>query len=72
MELIAITFADGTDILPNYLLQRAEGMTEKTNPDGEEVVDGVERWEGGRRCAFEDAPRLRIHLRCGRHGPRRG
>lgn len=50
----------------------AEGMTEKTNPDGEEVVDGVERWEGGRRCAFEDAPRLRIHLRCGRHGPRRG
>lgn len=35
-------------------------MGEEPNPDGEEVVDGVERWEGCRRGPLEDAPGLRV------------
>ena len=46
-------------------------MGEEPNPDGEEVVDGWERREGGRGGPLEDAPGLRVHLRR-RHGARRG
>jgi len=38
-------------------------------PDGKEVVDGVQRREGRLRCAFKDAPSLRLRRCTGlRHG----